>query len=728
VYADCNNQAHFSRHPPDAQTLTSYTIDEDIFGVVSCGFVEEISDSASLAVVSTNEPGGGGLFTMYFGSDTDTPEVSKVTVSGNLVLPPGATVGGRFLARIDNQIFLAPQSIGLFGARIHADKIFYGVMTFDNTTYKGEVEYREFAPLVAQDNSMESTCGAEFYAGTISWLPPLCDTSDTEAAAFSLQNVAPRTRCQRNEFAFGEAKKYQDVTKPVHQVFFVPSCATRMLLCSVNQTGSNCDFERGPVLPLDLRNTAAPKRPGLTKKFRRNQVYAAQKFNATSDEVVIITEQKAFRFSMLLKMHELSSVVSWGCKQGIAHPAITKGDDDDTIRVYAICQSGKPFTKVTFRQRPGVTSNSSFLQGSHYGMPEVRRMSDYSSDTIAFLDMQAADTGDSSGLLLRGPGTITPSSSAEDSCSLALIDDALETSNATLVALEAHIQSLGMSMDRLFITNYWMSKQYTFFADLNSWLTGSNTQLGKQIARVEDWILSMYQSLAFQLEYKTMMAKISVGNEFTEITGMKWMNRRLAILINTLRKDLCADASKIKYDNNGAPTLYNLNDANILEGDWLVNSSAVSATVSNAQAAFVTKFGNAASLIAMYINGDGSEVQAGDFTGSGAGGPGTAAGIRGAIQTIMATTKLNVKSVFKANLQNMRDMTTDAQMNYMSSLKRRSGFMKLMTMMSVFNSSDVTGPWGEFCIKCTETVQPFTWYGVPGYIPGGNPVYKNVES
>ena len=133
-------------------------------------------------------------------------------------------------------------------------------------------------------------------------------------------------------------------------------------------------------------------------------------------------------------------------------------------------------------------------------------------------------------------------------------------------------------------------------------------------------------------------------------------------------------------------------------------------------------------VFARYINGDGSEVQAGDFTGSGAGGPGTAAGIRGAIQTIMATTKLNVKSVFKANLQNMRDMTTDAQMNYMSSLKRRSGFMKLMTMMSVFNSSDVTGPWGEFCIKCDETVQPFTWYGVPGYIPGGKPVYKNVES
>ena len=224
---------------------------------------------------------------------------------------------------------------------------------------------------------------------------------------------------------------------------------------------------------------------------------------------------------MLLKMPVGEATVKFGCKVGIGYPAITGGDGKD-IRVQALCQSGAPYMVVTFPSppHPNHTSSSSYLQGARYGIPEVRRMSDYSPDTMAFLDMQEAGSGDD-GVLLPCFGAITIPSEVGESCNVANIEEAVETGNATLVALEAHIQSMGFSLDRLFITNYWMSKQYTFFADLNSWLTGSNTQLGQQIARVEEWILSMYQSLAFQLEYKTMMAKISVGNEFTEITGMK---------------------------------------------------------------------------------------------------------------------------------------------------------------------------------------------------------------
>ena len=213
----------------------------------------------------------------------------------------------------------------------------------------------------------------------------------------------------------------------------------------------------------------------------------------------------------------------FGCRQGIGHPAISQ-EDDGSIQVRALCLSGKPFTTVTFQSShpPNTTANSVFLQGPRYGMPEVRRMSDYSSDAMAFLDLQ--EGGTDVGLVIPSYGTVgddDDDSGAFSYCTADSIDKAVDNANQTLVALESHIQSMGFALDRLFITNYWMSKQYTFFADLNSWLTGSNTQLGKQIARVEDWILSMYQSLAFQLEYKTMMAKISVGNEFTEITGMK---------------------------------------------------------------------------------------------------------------------------------------------------------------------------------------------------------------
>ena len=85
--------------------------------------------------------------------------------------------------------------------------------------------------------------------------------------------------------------------------------------------------------------------------------------------------------------------------------------------------------------------------------------------------------------------------------------------------------------------------------------------------------LRMYSSIAFQLEYKTMMAKIAVGEEFTEITGRKWMNRRLAILLNTDRSRICRAADAVKWDNNGAPMLV---QPGAPDGDvWMRNATAV---------------------------------------------------------------------------------------------------------------------------------------------------------
>ena len=106
-------------------------------------------------------------------------------------------------------------------------------------------------------------------------------------------------------------------------------------------------------------------------------------------------------------------------------------------------------------------------------------------------------------------------------------------------ALKTQVSAMGQTYDRLMITNYWMAKQDRFFQDLEKWIGGRQNPFGALVAKINKWLVSYFSRVSFLLEYKTMQAKIKIGNEFSQMMAEKWLNRRLAILFARDRGNIC---------------------------------------------------------------------------------------------------------------------------------------------------------------------------------------------
>ncbi len=64
-----------------------------------------------------------------------------------------------------------------------------------------------------------------------------------------------------------------------------------------------------------------------------------------------------------------------------------------------------------------------------------------------------------------------------------------------------------------------------------------------------------------------------------------------------------------------------------------------------------------------------------------------------------------------------QNLATKALLNWQNDLTVTKSFKGLKAQLDNFNSSGY-GVNNVWCLMCKETSQPYTWQGIPGYIPG----------